>query len=83
MSPAAKMSGSEVRRCSSTTMPLSILRPAVCGEFGARGDAHANNDHVRVDPGPVAQHDTRHRPVPARQFGRRGSVAQVHTMAAV
>ena len=59
------------------------LEAGVCGEFDARGDAYANNDHVRVDPGPVAQHDTGRRPVPARQGGRRGSVAQVHTMAAV
>jgi hypothetical protein len=53
------------------------------GEFGARDDAHANDDHVGIDPRPVAEHDTGRLPVPAGQFGRRGSVAQVHTMAVV
>ena len=82
MSPAAKMSGSEVRRCSSTTIPLSILRPASAASSVGDG-ADANDDHVGVDSSPVAEHDTGRLSVPAGQFGRRGPVAQVHTVAAV
>ena len=59
------------------------LETGRCSEFGARNGADANDDHVGVDCAPVTQNETGHGPVPAGQFGCRGPVAEVHTVAAV
>ena len=68
---------------SSTTIPLSIFRPASVGQLGARRDADPDDDEVALDRAPVAGADPlarRRRPrrprrrcrAAARRRGRRG-----------
>ena len=81
MSPAAKMSGSEVRRCSST-MPSSTLRPTSAAS-SARGMAPMPMMTMSASIRVPSLRMTPRSPPPAGQFGRGGPVAQVHTTAAV
>ena len=59
------------------------LEAGLRGEFGAGDGADADDDHVGVDPGSVAQHDAGYHPVSAGQCNCRSSVAKVYTMAVV
>ena len=59
---------------------MSTSRPAVGGELGVGGDSDPDEDHVGVDPAPVAQNDTGHGPIPAGEFGHRNLAAQVHAV---
>jgi hypothetical protein len=60
--------------------PIVDLEAGLCGELGVGSDSDSDEDHVGVDPAPVAQNDSGHRTVSAAEFGNRDLAAQVHAV---